>query len=235
MRPKLTALTALALTLGVAALAHAGPVPVAVYSFQTAGDVAAFQKQSGAKCQKKWAKQKQMAITLGAKTNACAFRTSVVGDSTDPGSDMEVSAAVSVGGKISNKLMKKAYVGVAARSSETAGYELRVRPAAQTWQLFRDPRGAAGPTLFRSGKRKFIKSGAKPTALRLRAFDFGSTTTTQITGSVNGKTVISFADSEPDQPDGRRSVVTTGVKGTGAGTGVVGIFDNVAIKVPNPF
>ena len=29
--------------------------------------------------------------------------------------------------------------------------------------------------------------------------------------------------------------VSTGVKGTGSGSGVVGVFDNVAIRVPNPF
>jgi hypothetical protein len=38
-----------------------------------------------------------------------------------------------------------------------------------------------------------------------------------------------------DQPDGRRSAVTAGVKGTGAGTGIVGVFDDVTVQVPNPF
>jgi hypothetical protein len=233
MRAKLTALAAVALTVGVSALAHAGPVPVAVYSFQSVGDVAAFQKQAGARCTRKWVKNKQMSIAVGPKTNSCAFRTSVVGDSTDPGSDMEISAQANLGSGISAKLMNKAYVGVAARSSETAGYELRLRPAARTWQLFRDPKGAVGPTLFQSGKG--VKQGKRPLSLALRAFDYGSATSTTVTGFVNGKAVINFTDSQADQPDGRRSVITTGVKGTGAGTGVVGIFDNVAIKVPNPF
>jgi len=37
--------------------------------------------------------------------------------------------------------LKKAYAGVAVRSSENASYELRVRPVARKWQLFRDPKG----------------------------------------------------------------------------------------------
>lgn len=234
MKTKLTALILACATLALGAIAHGATVPVAVYTFQTNGDVAAFQKAiGGSKCKKKWRQMKQMAVTIGPKTSACAFRTSVVGDSTDPGSDMEVSAAASVSPGTPAKLMKKAFVGVAARSSETAGYELRVRTAAGVWQLFRDPRGAPGPVLHQAGKAA-IKAGKKPTKISLQAFDSGTTTTT-VTALINGKTVLSFSDALPDQPDGRRSVITTGVKGAGSGSGVIGIFDNVAIRVPSPF
>jgi hypothetical protein len=159
----------------------------------------------------------------------------VVGDSTDPGSDMDVSAAVSLGGGLPAKLQKKAYVGVGARQSETSGYELRVLPGAQKWQLFRDPKGTAPAALVKSGTGKFIRtSGKKANQVSLQAFD-SSTPTTTVTGFINGKAVITYTDAATDQPDGRRSVVVTGVKGTGSGSGVVGIFDNVAIKVPSPF
>lgn len=234
MRTKLTATIALLASATVAAVALAGPVPVAVYTFEAGGDVAAFQKQAGKSCGKKWRQGKSMSIAVGGTTNRCTFDTSVVGDSTDPGSDMEVTAAANLGAGRSKKLRNKAYVGVAARSSATAGYELRVRPYAGTWQLFRDAAGASGPVLLRSGKGKFIRSGGKPNMLLLRAFDF-STPTTNVLAKVNGKAVATFADSGTDQPDGRRSAVVTGIKGKGSGNGVVGIFDNVAIKVPNPF
>jgi hypothetical protein len=249
MKTTLTALIVLCASLAAAAVAHAGVVPVGVYSFQSTGDVAAFQKLAGGACTKKWYQQKAMAVTLGAKTNFCSMRTSVVGDSTDPLSDMQISAAAQLGPGVSGKLRTKAYVGVAARASETAGWELRVRPAAQTWQLFRDPKGAPGPALVKSGKGKFIKTGAttkktratataKPAAtanqILLRTFDLNTPTTT-VLAQINGQAVITLSDAAPDSPDGRRSAVTTGVKGTGFGTGVVGIFDNVAISVPSPF
>lgn len=236
MRIKLTALIALCATLATAAVAYAGPVTVALYAFATQGDVLAFQKTLGAKCEKKWRQQKSMQITVGAGTNSCAFRSSVVADSSDLRSDAEITATASLGPTTSAKLQKKAYVGVAARSSETAGYELRIRPGAQTWQLFRDPKGSGeGPILFRSGKGKFIRGGVKGNNdLALRAFDFGSADTS-LSARINGKTVVSATDTGSGQPDGRRTGVTTGVKGAGPGTGVTGIFDNVAIKVPNPF
>lgn len=234
MRTKLTALIALCATLAVAAVAYAGPVTVALYAFATQSDVLAFQKTFGSKCEKKWRQQKAMQITLGAGTSVCAFRSSVVADSSDVRADAEIDATASVGGTTSKKLQKKSFVGVAVRSSETSGYELRVRPFAQSWQLFRDPKGSEGPTLFRSGKGKFIKAGLKGNVLGLRAFDFGSTTTS-LSANINGKVVASATDTGNGQPDGRRTLVTTGVKGTGSGSGVVGVFDDVAIKVPNPF
>ena len=50
-----------------------------------------------------------------------------------------------------------------------------------------------------------------------------------------GHGVVSTTDAAADQPDGRQTVVSSGVKGSGAGTGVTGIFDNVSVLVPNPF
>jgi hypothetical protein len=236
MRAKLTALIALCATFAsLAAAAHAGPVTVALYAFATQGDVLAFQKVLGSKCEKKWRQQKAMQLSVGAGTNSCAFRSSVVADSSDVRADAEIAGTASIGGTTPKKLLKKAYVGVAVRSSENSSYELRVRPAAQTWQLFRDPKGAGeGPALFRSGKGKFIRAGLKGNDLALRAFDFG-TTTTSLSARINGKVVASATDTGGGQPDGRRSVVSTGVKGAGSGSGVTGVFDNVAIKVPNPF
>lgn len=236
MRKKLTALLAVgAAAAGLAAAAQAAPVTVALYLFSSQGDVQAFQKVQGAKCQKKWKQQKAMRVAVGAGTTACAFRTSVVADSSDVRADHEIAATGSVSGATPKNRRKKAYVSVFVRSSEHSGYELRVRPYARTWQLFRDPRGQAqGPALFRSGKGKFIRAGAKPNLLTLRAFDHGAADTS-VTVRVNSKTVASFRDSGSSQPDGRRTAIGTGVKGAGSGTGVVGIYDNVAVRVPNPF
>lgn len=235
MRAKLTALIVLGATLVAATAANAGPVTVAIYAFTTQGDVLAFQKTLGAKCDKKWRQRKSMEIKAGAGTNACVFRSSVVADSSDVRSDTEVTATAGLTGATPGKLAKKAYVGVGVRQSENSGYELRVRPGAQSWQLFRDPRGSAeGPTLFRSGKGKLIRGGVKGNDLLLRAFDYGSDTTT-LTAKINGKAVVSATDTGNSQPDGRRTTVSSGIKGTGSASGLSSVFDNVAIKVPFPF
>ena len=236
MRKKLTALLAIGASLAaLVAVAHAGPVTVAFYAFSSRGDVLAFQKVQGAKCDRSWRQRKAMQIGVGGKTTHCVLRSSVVADSSDVKADSEILATASISGATPANRRKKAFVGVGARQSENAGYELRVRPYARRWQLFRDPKGAGqGSVLFRSGKGKFIRPGLKTNNLALRAFDFGRADTS-LSVRVNGKLVVSVTDTGNSQPDGRRTVVTTGVKGTGAGGGVVGVFDNVSVRVPNPF
>lgn len=232
MRTKLTAAIAVLGCATAAAVAQAGPVPVAVYSFQTAGDVAAFKKQVGRACTRKWHQQKAMSIGVGEGTAECVFDTSVVADSSDPRSDLEIAATGALGAGGDGKLRNRAFVGVAVRSSATAGYELRVFPAAGKWQVFRDPAGAAPAALVRAGQSKAIQP-KKPSALLLRAFDFNTPTTT-VVARIGRQTLLSFTDAAADSPDGRRSAVAVGVKGKGSGNGVTGVFDDVAIRVPNP-
>lgn len=235
MRTKLTALIAACAALTAAAVTLAAPIPVAQYTFATQGDVTAFQKAvATSKCKKKWRDMMALGVILGPATNSCVMRTSVVADSSDLAPDQIISAVVALGPGGTPKLQKKAYQGVAVRESETAGYELRVLPMAQKWQVFRDPKGPGESALLAAGSGKFIKTGRKPNSIALKAFDFGGTQTNLI-ASINGRSVVSQTDSGMDQPDGRRNAVTAGVKGTGAGTGIVGVFDDVTVQVPNPF
>ena len=105
MRAKLTALIAARRDLRLARGSRSrGPVTVALYAFATQGDVLAFQKVLGAKCEKKWRQQKSMQITVGAGTNSCAYRSSVVADSSDVRSDAEISGTASLGGATPKKL-----------------------------------------------------------------------------------------------------------------------------------
>jgi hypothetical protein len=257
MRLKLTILSVTVALLAFAATAL-GAVTVALYAFTTADDVNAFQKVTGNSCTKKL-KNQTMSLGVGKGTNSCGFRTSVLADSSDTLPDQQLVATVCLSAcaaagstkkgtgtnttttnrsaqsaALSPNLQKQAYMGVAVRQSDTAGYELRVLPGAHKWQFFRDPKGPAPATLDGSGSGSFIKGGSKPNVISVRAFDHG-TTTSELAATINGQTVVSKNDTFADQPDGRRTVVTVGTKGTGAGTGIVGVFDNVTVQVPNPF
>lgn len=232
MRTTLTAALAVLACASAVGVAQAGPVPIAVYSFQSAGDVAAFQKQVGRACTRKWHQRRAMSIGVGEGTAECVFDTSVVGDSTDPRSDLQITATAALMAGGNGKQRSRAFVGVAVRSSATAGYELRVFPAAGKWQVFRDPAGAAPAVLVRAGRSKAIQT-KKPSALLLRAFDFNTPTTT-VVAKIGRQTLHTFTDGGADAPDGRRSAVAVGVKGKGSGNGITGVFDNVAIGVPNP-
>jgi hypothetical protein len=233
MRTKLIAPIVACLVLAAGVSAQAAPIPVATYTFQSQDDVSAFQKVGGTSCKRKWAGNQALGIRVGDKTNSCTFRTSVIADSSSDFADQGMVASTSVTGG-TPKLQRKSFVGIVVRRSDTAGYILRVLPNAQKWQYFRDPKGAGGPKLEASGGGKFIKAGAKPNTLSIRAFANGGTSTSVI-ASVNGRGVVSGTDSATDQPDGRQTAVTTGAKGSGAGTGISGVFDNVIVQVPNPF
>jgi hypothetical protein len=234
MRAKVTALITTAAVIAVGAIAQAAPVTVALYTFQTAGDPAAFQRVLGEKCARKWRGNMALGINVGPGTNTCAFRTSVVADSTDTAPDQAISAIANLAAAPGGKQQRKAFVGIGVRQSDESSYVLRVRPFARKWQVLRDPKGAAPAALMTSGSGKFIKQGLKPNTLAIRAFDFG-TTSTSLVASVNGTNVVSTTDAGTTQPDGRRTVVLAGVKGTGEGDGVIGVFDNVTVQVPSPF
>lgn len=233
MRTKLIALIVACAALAAAAIAQAAPIPVAVYAFATQDDVNAFQKVFGAKCSKKWSGNKALGILVGTDTTNCILRSSVVADSSDVTPDQQISGTANLASGGSAKQRRKAFVGVGVRQSEEAGYYLRVLPFARKWQVLRDPKGGGGPTPMAAGTGKFIRMGKKPNSLQLQAFDRG-TTATQLVAMVNGRAVLSTSDAAPDQPDGRRTVVTDGVK-AGVGAGVSGVFDDVSIRVPNPF
>ena len=233
MRTKLTALIVAGAALAAGSAAHAAPIPVANYTFQSQDDVNAFQKVGGTSCKRKWAGNQALGIGVGNDTNSCTFRSSVVADSSDQYADQGMNATATVGGGTA-KLQSKAFVGVGVRYSSTASYVLRILPNKHKWQYFRDPKGSAGPRLVSAGAGKFIRVGSKPNVVTIRAFSYGGNTTSVI-GVVNGHGVVSTSDSGADQPDGRQTVVTDGVKGSGAGTGITGVFDNVSVLVPNPF
>jgi hypothetical protein len=233
MRTKLTALLVIGAALAAGAVAQAAPIPVASYQFQTQDDINAFQKVGGDSCKRKWVANQALGVGVGRNTNSCTYRSSVLGDSSTQYSDLGMVGTATVGGG-TPKLQKKSFVGVGVRWSSTAGYVLRVLPNAHKWQYLRDPKGTAGPKLEASGSGSFIKVGSKPNTISLRAFSRGGTSTSVI-GSVNGHGVVSAMDPAADQPDGRQTVVAAGAKGSGAGTGITGVFDNVIVQVPNPF
>jgi hypothetical protein len=234
MRTRITALIVAAAALAAGAAAHAAPIPVATYTFQSMDDVNAFQKVFGDACKRKWAGNMALAIGVGEGTNSCAFRSSVLADSSDAHPDQGLSATVTVGAGKAKKLQKKAFVGVGVRRSDTAGYVLRILPFAHKWQYIRDPEGEAGAQIVTSGSGKFIKVGTKPNIIAIQAFSQGGASTS-LTATVNGRAVVSTSDAAEDQPAGRQNIVTAGAKGSGAGTGISGIFDQVIVQVPNPF
>ena len=233
MRTRITALIIAGAALAAGAVANAAPIPVATYTFQSQDDVNAFQKVVGEACKRKWTNNMALGVRVSTGTNSCAFRSSVLADSSDAHPDQGVQATVTMA-TASPKLQKKAFVGVGVRRSDTASYVLRVLPFAHKWQYLRDPEGDAGAQIVTSGTGKFIKVGTKPNQIAIQAFSLGGPSTSLV-ATVNGHAVVNTSDAAEDQPAGRQNIVSAGAKGTGSGEGIAGIFDQVIVQVPNPF
>ena len=118
------------------------------------------------------------------------------------------------------------------RQSDNAGYVLRVLPNLRKWQYFRDPEGPGAEA--RGLRHRQVREVGReaecdrdPCVLLRRDVDEHHRL-----GERQG--VVNTTDSAADQPAGRRTVVTAGAKGSGAATGIMGLFDNVTVQVPNP-
>ena len=231
MRTKLTALLVTVAALAAGAVAHAAPIPVASYTFQGQDDVNAFQNVGTAGCTRSWVKNQALGLTVGGGEGV-TYRSSVVGNSSSQYSDQGMVASATVGGG-GSKAAAKSLVGFRVPLQQLG--ELRAARASEQAQVavYRPIPRAQPAKLEASGSGKFIKIASKPNVIALRAFSFGGTSTSVI-GTVNGNNVVSLTDSAADQPDGRQTVLVSGVKG-GSGTGVMGVFDNVTVQVPNPF
>jgi hypothetical protein len=234
MKHKLTlALCAMAVLGGTVSAAYAAEIPVAIYPFTDPGDAAKFFKVKGTKCSRK-PLAGAMNIKLGADTAECAYRSSVIADSTDTSPSVDVSANATYSAKTPTTLKNKLYVGVLTRASANEHYELRVIPAKQRWIVFRDPAGSGGETALKSGAAKFIKvNPAKPNALRLRTFAISGGVS--VIAQINNQTIYSAIDSAPQPPAGRYNELSVGSKTGAAAAGMVGVFDDVSIRVPSPF
>lgn len=237
MRNRLTATIAALAVAGAlgAAAALAGPVTIAFFGFQNATEVESYKKVEGKNCARYWRKRKTLGVNVGAETNNCGYRSSVIGDSSGSGADFEVAADVNLAAKTPKRKRKKVYMAISTRSSNVSGYTLRLYPAARQWQLIRDPAGGGGPKVMAQGKGRFIRLGvAKRNRITLRAFGY-NTGRPYVRALVNKKVVFARRDTAPKPPTGRRVELRVGGRGKSFATGAVAAFDNVVIRVPDPF
>ena len=179
MRTKLTALIVTGAALAAGAVAHAAPIPVAIYTVPGPGRRERLPEGLRRQVQAQVGRQsgdvdRRQARATRAPT---APRWSPTRPTSTPIRGWSPPRPSAAGRK---KLQTKSFVGVGVRRSDTAGYVLRVLPNKHKWQYLRDPKGAAGSKLEASGSGKFVKLGSKPNMIAIRAFSRGGTTTSVI-------------------------------------------------------
>lgn len=217
----LTAATALALgaTAGVAAAA------VLVYEndFSSRADFKQIDKQEGGKdCKRFGRKQKAYGVEAKEGPVRCVYRTPVQGDAKEP--DHEVEAKAKVLKKTAKGVRRDVYVAVGARSGES-GYQFRVFPATEEWEVERKPDGEGFPVM---GKERKINGIGEKNRLRLQVFG------NKVTAAVNGEKVADeVADPRPGDLNGRKTTFALG-HGKKTENEALALFDNVKVRVPNP-
>ncbi len=235
MRPTKLKATICAISLA-GALAFAGSaaaalIPIAIFPFNTADEMGSFTQVSEGKCSQKLRKNQAMGINVGDGASKCVYRTSVVADSSDTNPSQDIQAAVGWEAKTPRPLQSKLYLSLLVRAGPTSGYELRVIPKKQRWMVLRDPEGPAPEAVLKAGVAKFIRPKAtKRNILRLRAT--GSGDSVGLIASINGKTVFGTTESvSTGAPAGRFMQIGVGNKTGAAGTGILGTFDDVTIRI----
>jgi hypothetical protein len=218
------ALLAAALALGIAATGTLAAVTVYKNKFSSRAEVKELDRSRGEHCAKRWReKVKSIRAERSRGAGACGYRPPVQGDTGGPDHDFRVK------GKLlkdtPKRIRGRAYVAVAVRSSQSAGYELRIFPKRHRFQLRRAP-SEGGPFLA-TGRSGAIKGLRKPNSLRLRAF--GNT----VTARVNGTRLARVTDSNAGQVDGRKLEIAVGATKRSR-RDVVATFDNLRLAVPNP-
>jgi hypothetical protein len=226
LRPR----TTLALVLAALGIYAAVAVAEVVVYTNDMGSEAEFRQilrsGGGKRCDKKYRdKSKAMLASVKKTPTTCSFLVPVQGD------DELANQGVSIDGKILKEtpkfLRNKAFIEAHVRSGgSNTGYELRVYPQKQRFELRRTPDGGDFPATGHSDAIKKINERN-----RIEVIATGA----EIKAVINGKQVAKLTDSNPAQVDGRkiRFAIGSGSQRDTEKT-VVGTFKRIAVSVPDP-
>lgn len=223
----------LALLLGmsvIAATAAAAPVGVYRNAMGTEAQREAIRKLSGESCNR-GGSEDALRVTLGKRTSECALRTPVIGR------DLEIGATARLLSGTPKALRKKAFLGVDLRAGEQgAHYQLAVYPLQRKAQLRKTLISGRTEYLEITKGIQAIKGINEPTELRLQAFNVTSGPekgSCHILAFVGRTKVADVTDEAAGELQGRASAFSIGA--SKAAKGLVGSFDDIVVRVPNPF
>jgi len=185
-------------------------------------------KISGANCAR-GGSQAALRVAIGEKTDACAFRTPVIGR------DLEIGATERLLSGTPTATQKRAYLGLELRAGAGAKYQLLVYPLQRKAQLIKYT--PEGPEYFQIAKDvAAIKAANKANKLRLRALNVRSGPEkgrVVLTGFVGNEAVVEGTDALPGELPGEASSVIVGA--TKNGKGVIASIDELVVRAPVEF
>lgn len=216
--------------IGLLAATSAFAAMVGIYRNEMGSTAARAQliKISGASCARGGSTE-ALRVAVGKKTDACSFRTPVVGR------DLEISATQRLLSGTPKAVQRKAYLGLELRAGGGAKYQLLAYPIQRKVQLVKYT--AAGPEYFQIAKKvPGIMGVNKANGLRLRALQVRNGPekgSTAVTGFVGGEKVVEGIDAVPTDLTGEASAVIVGAAKNG--NGVIASVDDVVVRAPVHF
>lgn len=231
MKLRLTAvgLAACVLVLSVAAGASGAVIGLYRNNMDSEGLRAQIVKLSGERCAR-GGSDTALRIFVGKETKECAYRTPVVGR------DLEVSAIGRLLDSTPKAAQRKAFIAVNLRAgSNGAGYQLAVFPLQGKAQL-RKVNGEGRLEYLHIEKGLKTRGLNEANEIRLSAFNVTSGPekgSARLIGYVGKQMVADVTDSLAGEMQDRASGVSLGAVGNAKGT--TGSFDDVLVRIPNPF
>ncbi|HEY1286003.1 MAG TPA: hypothetical protein VGF04_07930 [Solirubrobacterales bacterium] len=170
-------------------------------------------------------------MLVGKRTQECSYATPVVGR------DLEIVAIGRLLSKTPKKLQRKAFISVSLRTGNAgAGYQLVVYPLQRKAQLRRKLSNGKVRYLRVAKNVRSVKGINSANELKLRAFNVTSGPdkgSCRIRALVGHRVIGDVTDDASGELDGRASGFSIGANGNAKGA--VGSFDDVVLRVPNPF
>jgi hypothetical protein len=227
---KAAVLAVLACGLGATTAAMAAPIGVYQNTMGNDAQREQLRKLNGKSCSR-GGSEDALRITVGKRTSECSYRTPVIGR------DLEIATTARLLSGTPKALRKQAFLAVDLRAGEEgAHYQLAVYPLQRKAQLRRTLADGSVRYLKIAKGVETIKGINEPNELRLRAFnvtngpDKGSC---HLLAFVGRELVADVTENGAGELQGRASSVSLGA-GKSA-KGLVGSFDDVLVRVPNPF
>ena len=227
---KAAVLAVLAGTLGASTAAIAAPVGVYSNAMGNEAQREQLRKLNGENCAR-GGSEDALRITLGKRTSECSYRTPVIGR------DLEIAATARLLSGTPKALRKKAFLAVDLRAGEQgAHYQLAVYPLQRKAQLRTTlPDGSTRYLKISKGVGA-IKGINEPNELRLRAFNVTSGPdkgSCHLLAFVGNELVADVTEEAAGDLQGRASSISLGA--SKSAKGLVGSFDDVVVRVPNPY
>lgn len=221
-----------ALTAASVLAASAGGALVGIYrnGMESDGQRGQIEKLSGDRCARGGSSH-AFRVVVGKGTRECAYATPVVGR------DLEMVAIGRLLSSTPKALQRKAFIAISLRTgSAAAGYQLVVYPLQQKAQLRRNLSNGKVEYLRIQKNVPSVKGLGRANELRLSAFNVTSGPDKgkcRIRALVGRRLIADFTDDAAGELEGRASGFSVGA-GKNA-KGAAASFDDVVLRVPNPF